>query len=122
MAAIAVAPLRRRTLERQGMTPEEELQLLVQEQKADDTYIVYRPNWTVSLDGPATGAEGIVSDYLGTDEDGELINFLPRERSALTMPALIPHGTLGGYNNHKCRCCKCRAAVAEYRRNKRAEQ
>lgn len=24
----------------------------------------------------------------------------------------VPHGTLGGYNKHKCRCAKCRAAVS----------
>ena len=32
----------------------------------------------------------------------------------------IPHGTAGGYNNHKCRCDACRAAGAEYQRDYRA--
>lgn len=26
----------------------------------------------------------------------------------------IPHGTSGGYTNHKCRCPKCRRAWREY--------
>ena len=26
------------------------------------------------------------------------------------------HGTIGGYNNHGCRCDRCRAAIAAYRR------
>ncbi len=28
----------------------------------------------------------------------------------------VPHGTLGGYTNHKCRCAECRAAKAGYMR------
>jgi hypothetical protein len=30
------------------------------------------------------------------------------------------HGTLGGYNNHGCRCQDCRDAKAEYMRARRA--
>lgn len=29
----------------------------------------------------------------------------------------VPHGTLGGYNNHRCRCDACRAAKAESQRD-----
>lgn len=32
------------------------------------------------------------------------------------------HGTLGGYSNHKCRGPRCRAAWAEYIRNRKAER
>lgn len=28
--------------------------------------------------------------------------------------AVVPHGTDGGYSNHKCRCPDCRAAHAAY--------
>lgn len=30
----------------------------------------------------------------------------------------IPHGTVSGYNWHRCRCELCRAAWTEYRRPK----
>lgn len=40
--------------------------------------------------------------------------------------AEIPHGTLSGYKNHKCRCDDCREAKVsrdrEYRERKKAEQ
>jgi hypothetical protein len=35
---------------------------------------------------------------------------------------MIPHGTLGGYTNHRCHCGPCRQANTEYRRKKRAEK
>lgn len=31
----------------------------------------------------------------------------------------IPHGTLGGYTNHECRCDPCRAAKRSYERRRR---
>lgn len=36
------------------------------------------------------------------------------------LPADDPrHGTAGGYNNHACRCDRCRAANTEYMRRRR---
>jgi hypothetical protein len=35
-------------------------------------------------------------------------------------PAEKWHGTLGGYNNHRCRCEHCRAAATKYQREWRA--
>ena len=32
-----------------------------------------------------------------------------------------PHGTINRYNNQKCRCDLCRAAIREYRRTQRAQ-
>lgn len=29
------------------------------------------------------------------------------------------HGTLGGYNNHRCRCTQCRSVFAAYHRERR---
>lgn len=31
----------------------------------------------------------------------------------------IPHGTFGGYTNHRCRCDLCRAANREHQRRRR---
>ena len=31
----------------------------------------------------------------------------------------IPHGTVGGYVNHKCRCCECRKRWSGYMRERR---
>jgi hypothetical protein len=36
--------------------------------------------------------------------------------------ANVPHGTYGGYCNHKCRCEDCKRANREYRRAKRASK
>jgi hypothetical protein len=33
---------------------------------------------------------------------------------ALKLSVPIPHGTQGGYTNHKCRCDECRAAWAAF--------
>jgi hypothetical protein len=32
-----------------------------------------------------------------------------------------PHGTINRYNNQKCRCDACRAAIRDYRRSQRAK-
>lgn len=43
-----------------------------------------------------------------------------RKLVAMEDPA-TPHGTFGGYNNHGCRCDRCRAAnAAEFARSKAA--
>lgn len=120
MSAVTTAKrLSRRSLERQGMTPEEELELLIAEQQADDTHIIRKPLNELSLDAPAPGGLGLVSDFIGVDEDGEIISFLPREEG-LIAGSKIPHGTRGGYTNYRCRCNPCRSANAEYVRARRA--
>jgi hypothetical protein len=37
------------------------------------------------------------------------------------METPIPHGTIGGYTNHACRCDLCKQAQKDYRLRKRAE-
>lgn len=129
MAALAEAPLRRRALERKGMTPEEELDLLIREQTADDTHFVARNPRDISLDTTSPNGDLSLADLIGVNEDGEVVVFDVRatngrrrpmgQRGSLCDLSQVPHGTLGGYNNHKCRCVKCRAAVCEYRRKQR---
>lgn len=36
--------------------------------------------------------------------------------------ATLTHGTLGGYNNHKCRCEACSTVFREYQRAYRASK
>jgi hypothetical protein len=120
----------RRTLERRGMTPDEELELLIAEQQADDVYFVRKPLGEISLEAPAPGGfEGSVSDYIGLEFDfdafdpdasGEVVSYLPRSEESLFAVG-FPHGTFNAYNNHKCRCTKCKSFFADYRRRKRAE-
>jgi hypothetical protein len=121
---------RRRTLERTGMTPEQELELLIREQEVDDTFFVRKAAGEISLEGPAPGGlSGTVSDFLGIaydfdnldpDAQGEMVDFLPREEKSLFSVG-VPHGTMSTYTHHKCRCVKCKASFATYRRQKRAE-
>lgn len=121
----AVKPLRRRALERQGMTEEIELQLLIQEQEADDVFFISRPQREESLDGPVRaggrlgGAIGAVSEYIGVTDEGEIVSFLPRSNDSLFL-VRINHATFDAYNNHSCRCRLCKSFMAEYRRQKRA--
>ncbi len=124
VATLAAKPPSRRTLERMGMTPEQELELLIREQQKDDTYFIERQPGEISLNAPwhAGGELREVGDLLQVDEDG-VVSFGGEQfgHSALADPRLVPHGTLGGYTNHHCRCARCRKANAEYRRKKRAE-
>lgn len=121
MSALAVAPLTRRTLERRGMTPEQELELLINEQQADDTFYVDRPSGEISLDAPAPHGEGTIGDLLAYDEEGELLVMLP-------LPATPPladanqHGTIYSYKRLSCRCLKCKAAQASFMREYRARK
>lgn len=126
----------RRMLERQGMTPEQELELLIIEQQADDTYRISRPMHEISFDAPAPGStEGTVTDVVGVEydfagladgdyDDPKIVSFLPREETNISS-SNVPHGTTGGYRNHKCRCVPCtsaqRKAVAEYRARRSAQ-
>lgn len=121
VATLAAKPLSRRMLERKGMTPEEELELLIREQQKDDTYFIDRPAGEVSLDAPAPDRAGTVADLIGVDENGVIFLGESLGVHGLVDPRLVPHGTLGGYTNHRCRCTPCRHANTEYRRRKRAE-
>lgn len=107
------------------MTPEQELELLVSEQQADDTYFVDRPPFVISLDAPAPHGEGTVADYVGRDEEGELVSFIGATSPALSDVRSIKHGTIYAYRRLECRCRKCRTAqseaVAAYRARRRAE-
>lgn len=131
---------------RAPLTPEQELELLVAAQEADDTHRIQTPNssWQVSLDAPdpngegSIGAElvgrdpwGLVDDCidLGLDPSevaysGELVDTVPSGRGLLGGGLIdatqIPHGTAGGYQNHKCRCIPCTNAWATYKRERRA--
>jgi hypothetical protein len=124
----ATKPLRRRALERQGMTEEVELELLIQEQQVDDTDFV-RPQEglrVVSFDSPApligmhtSHAEDAVANFVSVNEDGEIVSFLPRSAESVFLVS-FKHSTFDAYNNHGCRCRQCKFFMAEYRRQKRA--
>jgi hypothetical protein len=139
MSALAEAPLRRRTLERTGMTPEQELELelLISEQEADDTYFVRKPVGEVSLDRPALSSGFIERysgdptffDFVGIEYDfdsfgphaqGQFVDFLPRERESLFAVG-VKHGVRSTYTNLKCRCTPCRAANSAFIRERRAD-
>jgi hypothetical protein len=103
------------------VTPEEELELLIEEQRRDDTHIV-RPErgYAFSLDAPTPDGDGVLGDCVGVDADGEIVCLLPRRRG--DVMGHIPHGTTGGYTNHRCRCRRCRDAHAAYMRAYRPAQ
>ena len=133
VATLAAKPPSRRMLERTGMTPEQELELLIREQQKDDTYFIDRHTGEISIDAPAPDGYGTMADLLGVGEDGAVFigDCRHAERGGpsvrlgfqgLADPQQIPHGTLGGYTNHRCRCKPCRQANTEYRRKKRAEK
>lgn len=120
LAATVARPRRRRSLERATMTPEEELELLVAEQQADDTHFIRKQLGEISYDGPAPRLDGNVEDYVGVDEDGAFVSFLVGAGESL-FSVNVPHATFNAYNNLKCRCLKCRKFMTEYRRLRRAE-
>jgi len=147
MAVMTAEPrLSRRTLERQGMTPEQELALLIQEQADDDTsYASTERGREWSLDAPAPGSDGgsvgdemvgrdpwsLVDDAidLGLDPTevayaGDIVDSIPSRGGlfggGLVDPNAIPHATAGAYQNHKCRCVPCTKAWATYKRERRA--
>lgn len=74
-----------------------ELQLLIAAQKRDDTHRVY----SLSLDAMCSGAD--VTQI--------------RRRQLVNDPM---HGTLTCYTQYRCRCGKCRAAAAAWKRGWRA--
>lgn len=145
MSAV-LTPRRRRytALERETMTPEQVLDLLIAEQEADDTHRAHVPAAQVSLDAPVTDRTGgydegtVGSELLGYDPWGLVdaaidLNIDPSALaysgdlvSGIRLPGLVDvrHGTLTGYRKQGCRCPKCRKAnsehVAAYRARKAA--
>ncbi len=115
------APPRRRVLERTGMTPEQELELLVREQTADDTFSVRKPAGEIHFSGTVAEQVGVEYDFDSFDAEasGEIVSFLPREEESLFSVG-IPHGVRSTYTNLKCRCPLCSAANAKFIRENRA--
>lgn len=121
MSALAEAPLRRRALERAGMSPEQELELLIQEQTADDTYFVRKPAGERQLDGAVSELIGVEYDFDRFDSEapGVVISYLPREEESL-FSICVKHGIRSTYTNLLCRCVPCKGAEATYQRERRA--
>jgi hypothetical protein len=46
---------------------------------------------------------------------------LPTSREGIIWSMPHPHGTIDRYNNQRCRCDACRAAIRDYRRAQRAQ-
>ena len=125
MSTLAAAPLRRRTLERQGMTPEQELELLVREQQADDTYFIDRKEGEISLNAPTPDGRVSMGDLIGVGEEGETLVFFRPHSDTRFDDQKTQHGTIYGYRRLRCRCVPCTVAqskaVREYRARKKAE-
>lgn len=113
------------------MTREEELALLIEEQRKDDTTRIWPEHFVaLSLDAAVSMDDGDVftlGSFVGVDEDGEIVSYL-RPRGPFFRPMNENeswHGTMGGYTNYRCRCPRCRQANTDhcraYRRRKRAE-
>jgi hypothetical protein len=123
-ATLAAAPLRRRTLERTGMTPEQELELLIVEQRKDDNYFIDRENGMYSLDAP-WGETTTLLDLVGVDDEGEIVVCF-RPEVLLGNPQSLTHGLRSTYVKHECRCKKCSKAnstyISKYRARRQAEQ
>lgn len=60
---------------------------------------------------------GLINDAL--EEMGEP---LLHEPERIVVPTVPRHGTLCGYNYHRCRCVCCRRAARDWRRRRRAQQ
>jgi hypothetical protein len=143
-------PRRLTALERATLSPEHELELLIAEQEHDERRSSWAdtPPWQWSLDAPSTAADGmsgtVGADLVGRDPwelvdsaidlgldpgevaySGDIVDSTPPSRGLLRGRGLIdsrsiPHGTAGGYQNHKCRCIPCTNAWATYKRERRA--
>lgn len=99
------------------MTPEEELELLIEQQRKDDTYRVWHESHVdFSLDDPlSNGIKGTIGDFVGLDEDGFAKVFRSRWRGRVMGPGHPgQHGLQTTYTNHGCRCPLCRTAQAAY--------
>lgn len=98
------------------MTREEELAQLIAEQEADDTHVVRPHRGQVDISS--------IGNFVTTDDDGEVVCLLPKERGSVLRPPVAGteswHGTRSGYTNHGCRCRPCRKANSEYMAERRA--
>ena len=111
------------------MTPEEELEQLIAEQKADDTHIV-RPDrqarYGYSLDATwqnsDSGGETSFANVIGVDMEGEVVSFIKHRKGSILTGSAEWHGTEDGYSNHLCRCARCRAANAAANRRRKANR
>lgn len=109
-----------------------ELERLIEEQRRDDTHIVYPDGrLQIPLDAPfingsdGSGFDGF-SNLVGVDDEGEVISFIRERRGSVLNGDAIYHGTAGGYGNHGCRCPRCKKAWNEkntaYQKRRRRER
>jgi hypothetical protein len=59
------------------------------------------------------------------EEEAEWAQMVEKGSLFAVEPRGISHGTVTGYNNHRCRCAECKAAMREYwraRAKRRATQ
>ena len=116
------------------MTRDEELALLIEEQRKDDTSIAspepHKGLSFISLDSESSGEHNgglpaIREDYLAGEvydfdamiesgdyeAPGEIVGFIDVRPSRGYVMRIIKHGTWDGYSNRGCRCDRCKAAA-----------
>lgn len=95
---------------------ESELERLIAEQSADDTYFARPEQQNVSLE-TVSEYVGISDTYFaGTDdehysygdEDQGVYSFLKPERGTVLVEGASWHGTRYGYERKSCRCNRCK--------------
>lgn len=117
------------------MTREEELELLIEEQRKDDAAKIVYPdvngqsyagslNHETSEGATYQDSLGVIVDF-GTGEE-EVVSFLTRRRGdVLGFAARLEHGLASSYQRG-CHCDKCKAASAaamrDWRGRKKAEE
>src|SRR5207248_6138652 len=84
------------------VTSDEELALLIEEQRKDDTYYV---------EPQMIGRFKVISlEAMGEPRRHDLNPVVRRGMFRGGCLAAIPHGTYNGYHNYECRCIPCRNA------------
>lgn len=120
------------------MTRAEELELLIAEQRKDDTSVAspepHKGLSLISLDSESNtqehsgGLPSIREDYLvgevydfdamiesgDYEAPGEVVGFIDVRPSRGYVMRQIRHGTTDGYGNRGCRCALCKRAFADY--------
>ena len=108
-----------------------ELDRLIAEQEKDDSTVILPERGHESdIDiGVFTDSFSVTDVYFAgsedqhpSDEDAEPVIDLPRQKGAVLVGGASWHGTLDGYNNHKCHCDRCKAAYSEWKRQYRARK
>lgn len=85
------------------MEPQTELERLIAEQKADDTYSVKSEfRNTIPLED--------IDSLLGMEPDGEIVSFERHPKGSVLVGTASWHGTSGGYTRNGCRCPACTQA------------